>query len=250
MADGSVPGPLYRLAVEFADELTSRVQRILPTSERFTVLAGRGHRPYIYVGIPAATTGRFDVLPLTIKQVHVASLLIKYHLWWDSTETFLAVEKSLFHVRPEDEDETPLLRFEYLRNAGPDIPSSHVQFHAHRDELTYLLVQAEKGRPARRWKSGRVPRIAEVHVPQGGHRYRPCVEDVLHSVITEFGVDTQPGWLDAVRAGREEWRRKQFFAAARDVPQDAVEAVRRLGCGVILPAGGLPPGNVERLRAF
>src|SRR5262249_40305270 len=159
-----------------------------------------------FVGVGIFTGLEFTPLKLTINGIHRLNLLIKLHLCWDSGQDFLAVDKSFFHVRAEGKDDTPLFRFEYVRRATRDVRCSHVQIHAHRDELTYLLMHAEKARPATRVRRDKIPRVAEFHFPNGGHRFRPCIEDILHALILEFGVDAQQEWRTAVEEGREDWR--------------------------------------------
>jgi hypothetical protein len=249
MSSGAVPEQLHQLAADFADDLTTRVQRIIPTDVRFTALAiGQDNRAF--VGVGTFTGVKFMPLPLTVNQTHRLNLLVKLHLCWDSGQDFLAVDKSFFHVRAEGKDDTPLFRLEYVRQATKDVPCSHLQIHAHRDELTYLLMLAEKARPAMRVRKDKIPRVAEFHFPNGGHRFRPCIEDVLHSLIIEFGVDPQPGWRAAVEEGREAWRRTQLRAAVRDAPEDAAEELERMGYSVKPPDDGHPPMNPTRLRAY
>jgi hypothetical protein len=249
MSDGSVPQKLYQLAANFADDLTARVQRIIPTDLRFRALA-IGQDSGAYVGVGIFTGIEFMPIPLTINGAHRLNLLIKLHMCWDSGQDFLAVDKSFFHVRVEGKDDTPLFRLEYVRQATKDVPCSHLQIHAHRDELTYLLMLADKARPATRVRRDKVPRVAEFHFPNGGHRFRPCIEDVLHSLIIEFGVDKQSGWRAAVEEGREAWRHTQLRAAVRDAPEEAAVALELLGYSVKPPVDGHATTRRERLRAY
>jgi hypothetical protein len=249
MSNDDVPPLLYQLAAEFADDVTRTVQRIVPTSAQFTALAiGQGGRAFVGVGI--FTEGQFTPLPLKINGTHRLNLLIKLHLCWDSGQDFLAVDKSFFHVRAEGRDDTPLFRVEYVRQATRDVPCSHLQIHAHRDELTYLLMLSERARPAARVRRDKIPRVAEFHFPHGGHRFRPCLEDVLQALITEFGVDAQPNWRVAVEEGREDWRIKQLRAAVRDAPEDAAAVLEAMGYTVTRPATGPAPTRRDRLRAY
>src|SRR5262249_2529202 len=129
------------------------------------------------------------------------------------------------------------------------IPAAHIQLHAHRDEFLYMLMASNEGRPKVRQIKGAVPRLSVFHFPVGGHRFRPCIEDVLQALIMEFGVDRMPQWRAAVEAGREGWRRRQLKAAVRDAPEDAAEALARMGW-TVTPPEVIPPGQPDRLRAF
>jgi hypothetical protein len=111
------------------------------------------------------------------------------------------------------------------------------------------MTFSSKGRPKAHRRKGTVPRLAQLHFPVGGHRFRPCLEDVLQMLIFEFGLDTQPSWLTAVEKGRAEWRDMQLRAAVRDATGSAAEVLRSLGYSVTSPTDP-PIDNLQRLRAF
>lgn len=67
-----------------------------------------------------------------------------------------------------------------------------------------------------------------MHLPVGGTRSRPCLEDFLEMVIREFRVDAHPGWEERLREGREQWRTLQTRAVVRDSPDAAAEVLRRV----------------------
>jgi hypothetical protein len=112
------------------------------------------------------------------------------------------------------------------------LPAAHVQVHAHRDETTYMMMHADEGRPRQRWRKGRVPRLSELHLPLGGDRYRPCMEDVLTVAINELGAKPKLGAWKALEEGRANWRRRQLQAAVRDAPQLAADVLRDEGWDV------------------
>lgn len=47
--------------------------------------------------------------------------------------------------------------------------------------------------------------------------------------INEFGIDTVPGWEEAITVGRISWRHIQLAAAVRDDPETARDALREIG---------------------
>jgi hypothetical protein len=149
---------------------------------------------------------------------------------WDVSGKYPTVEESLFALSLAGVAD-PLLRVEYERNLarGNRLPAAHIQVHAHRDETTFLMIHADQGRPRQRWRKGRVPRLSELHLPVGGDRYRPCVEDVLTVAINELGAQSRRTAWEALEEGRAEWRRIQLAAAVRDAPMEAVHALRELG---------------------
>src|SRR5699024_2755301 len=119
------------------------------------------------------------------------------------------------------------------------------------DAFTYLMARSgtTTARSRRRLVSDAVPSIQDVHFPMGGHRFRPCLEDVLHMLIEEFGIDRQSETFQALEEGRIAWRRKQARSVVRDDPESAVNALRQLGYDVDWRhESGEPPVRWDRLR--
>lgn len=123
----------------------------------------------------------------------------------------------------------------------------------HTDDERILDVMADAGsatstgkKRARTAQKGKAQH-ADLHLPMGGPRFRPALEDVLHMAVEEFGIDHEPGWVDSIEDGREDWRRIQTRAAVRDAPEDAAEALRTIGYEV---TGGPLAGSPHRLRKF
>jgi hypothetical protein len=242
------PDELLVLAQGFADKITRRVDSIIELTAPFSALAaGDGTSGRVTVGVLDGDLN-FRSIPLSVGGKERLRLLVKFYCCWDSGSDYLAVDESWFHTRVRDKDD-PLFRYEYLRGASGRVPAAHIQMHAHRDEFVYLLMAGDRGRPKVRRRTGVVPKLSEFHFPLGGHRFRPCLEDVLEALILEFGLDTRPGWRTAIQDGREEWRRIQTRAVVRDAPSEAVEALRELGWEVTPPDKPLRD-NRERLRAF
>lgn len=242
---------LLALASDFAGEVTHRIGRVIPLKEQFSALTtepvddGR-----VTVAVVDADTLKARSIPLTVEGRPILRLFVKYNCCWDRGADFLAVEASWFHVRLGDrEKDEPLFRYEFVRRPDGLIPASHLQIHAHRDEFLYLLVAGDKGRPKVRQRKGEVPRMSVFHFPLGGHRFRPCIEDVLQALILEFGVDRVDGWRAAIEEGRESWRRTQLKAAVRDAPTDAASVLTDLGWKVV-PPDRETRDNLDRLRSF
>lgn len=114
-------------------------------------------------------------------------------------------------------------------------PTAHVHFHGHRGALSNLLSQAGHDSPHD---------MSSLHLPLGGSRFRPCLEDFIQFLICECRFDAQPGWQKHVEAGRERWRCRQAAAVVRDVPEKAARVLRDLGYTVEAPDP--PPANGEK----
>lgn len=165
----------------------------------------------------------------------IARLSLSYRCRLDSTRTFLAVERSEFKLLTPPGQ--PLVRLEFDQRQAP---AAHWHAHGERTALGTLL--AATGRP--------VPHdLFRLHLPAGGVRMRPCLEDFLEFLARDVGVDCVPGWDSAVADGRERWRRRQVRTLIRDVPALAAEQLAALGYGVT-PPGEPPAENLLALRGY
>lgn len=235
---------LEDVAREFAEDLADTVSRFLGRECGFTSSALEG--------------GRFSVaesgsgIQLTVDGEPLLTLSVDILCYWDSRETYLAVESSSFRVFAGRQQGEPLFHYDFLREpANRNIPCAHVQIGAHRDEFTHALAYAGNAsrRARRRGGSppGKAPKISAVHFPLGGPRFRPCLEDVLGMLREEFGIDAADDWAQVIRSGRRTWRRRQVAASVRDCPGEAARVLRELGYSVIAPAGAEPQEKTLRL---
>jgi hypothetical protein len=243
---------LHGLAQAFADTLDARLRRILPgdtvPTMRADLVSQRSDTRAKVVVQPSAD-GQQAAVPLTIDGAAVLNLAVHFYCCWDSGETFLTVDNSSFNLRLRDRD-GPLFRYEYDRTLSGANAAAHLHVHAHRDEIVHLMARSARGKSGGRVKRDESPLLSAIHFPLGGHRFRPCLEDVLALIITEFGIDTTDGWDAAVCEGRAEWRRIQLGAAVRDSPETAAEALAALGWTVTPPPDGITPENINRMTAL
>ncbi|MEV6260242.1 hypothetical protein AB0M42_05700 [Streptomyces sp. NPDC051784] len=173
-------------------------------------------------------------IPIRIDGRERLSLAVQYFCCWDGSSTFLATDQADVHLYYAGIPE-PLLRYEYVRNSK-EPPGAHLQVHAHRDEMAYLLRLADRGRPKQGMKRDKLPRLAEIHLPVRGHRMRPALEDVLLFLQREFAIETAPGWKAVLDEHLRNWRLTQLKTAVRDAPETAAQVLRGLGYEVVEPA--------------
>lgn len=235
--------PLGEVAEEFAARLADTVSRFLGRECGFTSTATPNGR------FTVADEG--DGIPLHIRGVPLLVLSVDIRCHWDSRETYLAVEQSFFKVFAGSQSGEPLFRYEFLRDPGnANVPCAHIQIGAHRDEFTHALGYGGASRRSKRRAGippGKAPRIADVHFPLGGPRFRPCLEDVLAMVREEFGIDTARAWSKVVNEGRRRWRLIQLAAAVRDCPEEAARVLRDLDYVVERTTSSLASENAKRL---
>lgn len=224
---------------EFATGLAATLRGVLerPESElelELNVTANEGeHGSRFVVETPGLG------IPLQVDRMVVLRLELDYALTLDSRDEWLKVESSTFAVRPEGNGE-PFFRYDY-QSQPRSIPSAHINIHAHRDDLIAALIGGRSSTRARRRRTrfiddGQLPRFSKFHFPVGGRRFRPCLEDLLESVIDEFGIDCADGYREVLQRGRRSYRESQMKATVRSSPGIAVEVLRSMGYRVTEPA--------------
>ena len=168
----------------------------------------------------------------------VAELFVQIRLVADSADRYPAVAKSKFELRI---NRHPLLRLDFDRNMHT-APGSHWNVHAERGAITSLLARNNPDH------SGE---LSKLHLPVGGARMRPCLEDLLQLLVEEFRFDAMPDYQPAIEEGRVRWRRRQLAAMVRDDPEEAVRVLHdELGYDVTPPASGARPVRFDRLRRW
>lgn len=233
---------LHEAAGTFAQQLTDTFDAVLVNLTTPFQAVMREAKPDRSPLCVVSTFESNDVLENERIPVHIngkprLALSVVFYLSWDSTGSYPRVERSEFDVHAEGRSEA-LWRYGFLRNSDWK-PSSYLHVHGHRDEVVHLVLE---GRQARAKKAiAAKPQhtaLAAIHFPLGGDRFRPCVEDVLHMLVEEFGIDVKPAWREAIDAGRARWRAVQLASAVRDNLEVAAEELRRQG--FLVEAGSGP----------
>jgi hypothetical protein len=212
----SDPGSLESRVTKFAEEVSTRVLMCLegePKPDELKVDASPDGKRFTFSyrqTLHAAADG-----PV------VGMVQLDYALGTDRSEKHLAVQVSTFQLR-DSRGKKPIVRVEYVRDANR-VPCSHIHAHAESGLFTQLLAATGHDSPAA---------VQSVHIPTGGDRFRPCVEDFIEFLISECRVAGRDGWRDEVQHGRELWRGMQTAAAVRDRPDVAIKELERLGLTV------------------
>lgn len=220
----------------FAENLEATLNGVLPGGDGRPIVVGIRQMKSHYVVEPES-----GPIPLFIEGQTVGWLAFSFFLIMDSAESYLKVKSSLVDLKPEGSGE-PVLRWEF----DPDHsgPASHWHVHAENGALSVWLSRAHEHHrnTLTRWA------LSSIHLPTGGERWRPCLEDFLEMTVREFGIDTAPRWEDAIRAGRAEWRERQLRTSVRDNPRAAAAELRDLQYEVTAPATEREPrrDRIER----
>jgi hypothetical protein len=209
----------------FAAKLDSLLGESLPNSPgvEVSVFADR------YGVTPLGQTEKRGGIPLSVKGDVLAWLRFNYFCRLDKTDQYLAVDRSKIWIVAAV-DSTPIFRFEFLYETDW-VPHSHIQVHGHRGALSHLLSKAGHIAPHD---------MAALHLPTGGARFRPNLEDVIQFLITDCHFDHRESWRQAVERERAEWRVIQTRAVVRAMADVAAEQLLYMGYSVVPPPSGHP----------
>lgn len=166
-----------------------------------------------------------DCVPLTISQSPARLYLNVLHtLELDESGTFLTTDKSTYTLQA-DSDTDPILTYDFVRKPPNKFPEAHIHIHGESDVLHGMLRASGRNRD----------KPADLHVPVGGRRFRPCLEDIIEFCILERLVTPRDDWQGALNKSRGEYRDRQLRAAVRRNPATAAEVLKRDGWQVTAP---------------
>lgn len=176
-----------------------------------------------------------------------AFLDVSLHCIWSSQKPILAVTKSVFKLRGPDGG-PPVLHVDYRRDmSSPLVPVAHYNVSSQHPILRNLADP--EGAAESDHQQADVTR--RIHLPVGGHRFRPTLEDMLTMLIGDLYIESKQGWDAHVEEGRGLFREMQTAAAVRDHPGKAVEELSRMGYEITWPEDrGDAPGNHIREDRF
>lgn len=229
------PEHLLDQATTFGDTTTQFLAECFPDAPPMELTA-KGSRASLK---PAGQTEKQGGVPLLAGGQRLAWLRIDFLCRLDATFEFLAIDKSKIWIVAEV-DSTPVFRFEYLYEADW-IPHSHIQVHGERGALSHLLSQTGHDKPHS---------MSALHLPTGGSRFRPNLEDVVQFLVADCRFDALDTWRAAVDRERAEWRRVQTRTACRALPEEAATQLIKMGYSVTPPVAGHPTPGHKALGAW
>jgi len=131
-----------------------------------------------------------DLLPLKIgRGSATGNLLIVFTTQLDAESRYLTVNKSQFGLYLDDERKRMLLHYDYNRDPTNQYPDAHVQVAGGSRTLTRWCKRSG-------CTSKELPRL---HLPVGGRRFRPTLEDVIEFLIIEELARPRDGWEKVIQ---------------------------------------------------
>jgi len=165
-------------------------------------------------------------IPLTISQSPAKLYLFVSHtLKLDPEGMYLADSKSTYSLQVGETDDVAFASWDYTREPQNPYPLAHLHVYDTGQRTRSLLDQAE------RFKD----QAADLHLPVGGRRYRPCLEDVVEFCVLEGLVNKRDSWQEALNTHRDLYLDRQLKAAARRGQSQVAEVLREAGWTVTPP---------------
>lgn len=129
------------------------------------------------------------------------------------------------YTSPEMNDDELVLALDYIREPANQYPGCHLHVSGVRSDLDSIYLGSDR----------KSRKLRDLHLPVGGKRYRPTLEDVIEFMITEEMVSPRSGWDSVLGQHRAVWFQRQLAAAVRRSPEIAADALRREGWRVDSP---------------
>jgi hypothetical protein len=209
------PFKLEPKAREFADELAEILNGTVCAGIRLSHVMSSSGISFIGHQITKQLLSRADGFELGGRKHSGIYMSLSYQLVPDDQREYLMVSSSFVGLSTDARSRQELIHFDYERDKSHGYPEAHMQVFGSSNAWSAALKEC--GKP-----------LSALHLPVGGRRFRPTLEDILEFLIVEGLVDGHQGWSEVVQKHREEFHRKQLWAAIRRSPEEAREAYRVL----------------------
>jgi hypothetical protein len=212
---------LHTQARRFAAETSELLNGTVTDGVRVSALSTPSGRTIMGVGVKKtqADPEPIPIAPAGGKALVFLYLIHSYEL--DPEGVYLAMSTSTMsrYTSPEMEDDQLIVGIDYVRNPGNQFPGSHLHVAGQRDDLNTLYLGDDR----------KTRKLRDLHLPVGGKRFRPTLEDLIEFMVTEEMVVPRPQWRRVLDEHRDRWTRIQVKAATRRYQSDAAEALREAG---------------------
>lgn len=232
---------LNSAAETFAAILTAVVNGTVNRDARFVVTPLKEDQNLVWIFAEGSTPARRLDIPIVagLKRGQPVRLWLgtSFQVRLDDSREHLAVQSSIFALIIDEKSQRPAVRVEYDRDRGnePDDATpgahrrsaAHVQIHGSSEELAY--IQGLQGSEPLRG-------LEKFHIPVGGRRFRPSLEDFIEFLWTERLIGPlHNGWQEVLAKHRSHWLDLQLQAAVRGDPATAIAQLEAMGYKISPP---------------
>jgi hypothetical protein len=138
---------------------------------------------------------------------------------------YLTVQKSTWSLLSGEDGESTILHYDYERDKE-GYAEAHLQVAGRMSALEEHLEAVGRKRS----------RMQHLHLPVGGRRFRPALEDLIEFLIDERLVEAKPHSKPVLERSRAAYQDIQLLAAIRRRPEKAAEGLLDLGYRLEEPA--------------
>lgn len=197
-------------ALRVSNELQTLLQSTLPGNPEITVSSYKANWQI---------TNRDSIIPLLRQGRVIGGFKFSMTLMHDHTRTFSKVKDARYALLITTKS-YPLVRLDFEPTRSS--PAAHWQIIASSEDIGGVLSD-------RRRKGTAGMEAAALHLPVGGERFRPGLEDFIEFLAYDLEIDMQPNWKETLYESRANFRLRQLRAAVRDRPEIAAEELLELG---------------------
>ena len=214
-------------ARRFAAETSELLNGTVADGVRVSALSTASGHTIMGAGVKKtqASPDPIPIAPSGSKALVFLYLIHSYELDPEGVYFTMSSTMSLY-TSTEMEDDQLIVGIDYVRNPSNEFPGSHLHVAGHRDDLDSIYLGDER----------KTRKLRDLHLPVGGKRFRPTLEDLIEFMVTEEMVVPRPQWRRVVDDHRDRWTRIQVKASTRRYQDDAAEALREAGWELTPPA--------------
>lgn len=220
-------GRLAKLARQFATEVSTLLNGTVTDGVRLSTIE---HGKQVVLGRGIGKNQLVpDPIPIALAGGRARVFLYLVHSYvLDQPGKFLMMRSSNMSLYTSEDmgDDDLIIAIDYVRDPKNEFPDSHLHVAGQRDDLDRLY----------RGDSRKSRKLRDLHLPTGGRRFRPTLEDLVEFMVTEEMAIPKEGWRDAIGVQRSRWLEIQVKAAVRRYPDHAADCLSELGWQVSPPA--------------
>lgn len=217
---------LEEKAREFTNTLQGALNRTITQGIRLKYVGDpRGVVGYVGYRLKENSDYIGKPIPVTLGKKTSCWLMLNQTVTLED-EGNLKTTRATAAVYADRDQQSRLLSYEFDRDAENEYPSAHLQIDAESEALEVIAKRCSVK-----------PQFERLHLPVGGVRFRPCLEDVIEFLIVERIAEAREDWEKAISESRSRFHRIQLKAAIRNEPDAAVSQLKSMGYVIEQPPG-------------
>lgn len=136
----------------------------------------------------------------------VVHLYLMHSYELDPEGVYLTMKSSTMslYTSPKMEDDQLIVGIDYARSSPNQYLGAHLHVAGSRDDLDAVYLGDDR----------KTRKLRDLHLPVGGKRFRPTLEDLIEFMATEETVLPHTGWRTTLDDHRAKWETIQLKAAS------------------------------------